>query len=147
MALAEAYSPASRQRAGAFGLSAGVAMDLLLGCEVGQRTDQVKAEKRLSDEKPHMLILSLVCLTSVDSEENVRPACKVTGFMTHDEYIVKAVNRHCLLDTITSSRRVAERGQSQQWRLGRLWRSWSCCRSLPTMMVIKSSETEALDCL
>ena len=31
MALVEAYSPVSRQRAGAFGLSAGVAMDLRLG--------------------------------------------------------------------------------------------------------------------
>ena len=31
VALAEAYSSTSRQRAGAFGLSAGVAMDLRLG--------------------------------------------------------------------------------------------------------------------
>ena len=55
VALAEAYSPASRQRAGAFGLSAGVAMDLRLGCGLGQRADQVKAEKRLNDEKPNLL--------------------------------------------------------------------------------------------
>ena len=33
--------------------------------------------------------------TSVDSEENVGPACKTTGFMTNDEYIAEAVNRHC----------------------------------------------------
>ena len=47
---------ASRQRAGAFGLSAGVAMDLRLGWDMRQRADQVEAEKRLSDEKPHVLI-------------------------------------------------------------------------------------------
>ena len=46
VALAEAHSSTSRQRAGAFGLSAGVAMDLRLGWDVGQRADQVKAEKR-----------------------------------------------------------------------------------------------------
>ena len=34
VALAEAYSPASRQRAGAFGLSAGVAVDLRLGWDL-----------------------------------------------------------------------------------------------------------------
>ena len=62
VALAEAYSPASQQRAGAFGLRAGVAMDLRLGWDLGQRADQVKAEKRLSDEKPHLLILSPTCL-------------------------------------------------------------------------------------
>ena len=56
VALAERYSSTSRQRAGAFGLSAGVAMDLRLGWDLGQRADQVKAEKRLSDEKPHLLI-------------------------------------------------------------------------------------------
>ena len=162
---------ASRQRAGAFGLSAGVAMDLRLGWDLGQRSDQVKAGKRLSDEKPRLLILSPMCLslsrrqhtqpdelaelreqgkrplevacnlarlqierggrvlfechlaaseepclwklrsidgmrcvrcdqcqfgmTSVDSEGNVGPACKATGFMTNDEYIAEAVNRHC----------------------------------------------------
>ena len=41
-------------------------------------------------------------MTSVDSEGNVGPACKATGFMTNDEYIV-------LVDTITSSCRAAER--------------------------------------
>ena len=35
-------------------------------------------------------------VTSVDSEGNVGPACKATGFMTNDEYIAEAVNRHCL---------------------------------------------------
>ena len=64
VALAEAYSSTSPQRAGAFGLSAGVAMDLRLGWDLGQRADQVKAEKRLSDEKPHLLIfLSPMCLS------------------------------------------------------------------------------------
>ena len=63
VALVETYSSTSRQRAGAFGLSAGVAMDLRLGWDLGQRADQVKAEKRLSDEKPHLLILSPMCLS------------------------------------------------------------------------------------
>ena len=62
VALAEACSPASRQRAGAFRLSAGVAMDLRLGWDLGQRADQVKAEKTLNDEKPHLLILSPMCV-------------------------------------------------------------------------------------
>ena len=43
---------------GAFGLSAGVAMDLRLGWDLGLRADQVKAQKRLSDETPHLFILS-----------------------------------------------------------------------------------------
>ena len=30
-------------------------------------------------------------MTSVDSEGNVGPACKATGFMTNDEYIAEAV--------------------------------------------------------
>ena len=34
-------------------------------------------------------------MTSVDSAENVGPACKDTGFMTNDEHIAEAVNRHC----------------------------------------------------
>ena len=34
-------------------------------------------------------------MTSVDSEGNVGPACKATGFMTNDEYIAEAVNRQC----------------------------------------------------
>ena len=47
-AVALVYSLARfQQRAGAFGLSAGVAMDLRL---------------RLSDEKPHLLIFSTMCL-------------------------------------------------------------------------------------
>ena len=59
VALAEACSPARfQQRAGAFGLSAGVAMDLRLGWDLGLEADEVKARKRLSVEKPHLLILS-----------------------------------------------------------------------------------------
>ena len=62
VALAEAYSPARFQRrAGAFGLIAGVAMDLRLGWDLGLEADQVKVQKRLSVEKPHLLILSPVC--------------------------------------------------------------------------------------
>ena len=34
-------------------------------------------------------------MTSVDSVENVGPACKATGFMTTDEYIAEASDRHC----------------------------------------------------
>ena len=141
------------------------AMDLRLGWDLGQRAYQVKAEKRLNDEKLHLLILSPMCLalspdeltelleqderrlefarslgelqieqggrvlfeyplaaseelclwklrsndgmrcvrcdqcqsgmTSVDHAEKVGPACKATGFMTNDEYIADAVNRHC----------------------------------------------------
>ena len=62
VALAEAYSLTSRQRVGAFGLSSGVAMDLRLVWDLGQRADQVKAEKRLSDEKPHLLKMSPMCV-------------------------------------------------------------------------------------
>ena len=34
-------------------------------------------------------------MTSVGSAGNVVPASKATGFMTNDEYIAEAVNRHC----------------------------------------------------
>ena len=34
-------------------------------------------------------------VTSVDSAGNVGLACKSTGFMTNDENIAEAVNRHC----------------------------------------------------
>ena len=163
VALVSTYSSTSRQRAGASGLSTGVAMDLRLGRDLVLRADQVKAEKRLRDEKPHVLIfLSPMCLslsrlqhakpdelaelreggqmsfgvcmqsgkitnraraaseelclwklraiddmrcvrcdqcqfgmTSVDSVGNVGPAGKATGFMTNDEYIAEAVDRHC----------------------------------------------------
>ena len=57
VALVQTESSTSRQRAGAFGLSAEVAMDLRLGWDLGQRADQVKAEKRLR------LILSPMCLS------------------------------------------------------------------------------------
>ena len=33
-------------------------------------------------------------MTSVDSAGNVGPACKAPGFMTNDEFIAEAVNRH-----------------------------------------------------
>ena len=63
VALAEAYSPARfQQRAGAFGLSAGVAKDLRLGWDLGRDADKVKAQNRLKDEKPNLLILSPMCL-------------------------------------------------------------------------------------
>ena len=62
-ALAEACSPARFQgRAGAFGLSACVAMDLRLGWDVGLVADKVKAQKKLSMEQPHLLMLSPMCL-------------------------------------------------------------------------------------
>ena len=34
-------------------------------------------------------------MTLVESEGNVGPTCKATGFMTNDECIAEAVNRHC----------------------------------------------------
>ena len=34
-------------------------------------------------------------MTTVDSEGNVGLACKATVFVTNDEYIAEAVNRHC----------------------------------------------------
>ena len=34
-------------------------------------------------------------MTSVDDAGNVGPARKATGFMTNDEYIAEAVDRHC----------------------------------------------------
>ena len=136
-------------------------MDLRLGWDLSLRADQVEAEKKLSDEKPHLLILSPTCsslststdelaelreqanviwslhavwqeswnvdafslsipwrrrrsracgtdgmrcvrcdqcqfgMTSFDSEGNVGPACKATGFMRNDEHIAAAVDRHC----------------------------------------------------
>ena len=39
-------------------------MDLRLGWNLGLEADQVKARKRLSVEKPHLLILSPMCLAS-----------------------------------------------------------------------------------
>ena len=62
VALVESYSSTSRQRAGAFGLSAGVAMDLR-GRDLSLQDKQVKVEKRLNDEKPHLLILSPMCIS------------------------------------------------------------------------------------
>ena len=40
-------------------------MDLRLGWDLGREADQVKAQKRLSDEKPYLLILSSMCLAFV----------------------------------------------------------------------------------
>ena len=72
--LAEAYSSASRQRAGASRLSAGVAMDLRLGWDLGQRADQVKTEKRLNDERLHLLWLSPMCLSlSLSRLQHAKP--------------------------------------------------------------------------
>ena len=34
-------------------------------------------------------------MTSVDCEGDVVPECKATVFMTNDEYLAEAVNRHC----------------------------------------------------
>ena len=48
---------------GAFVSSAGVAMDLRSGWDLGQRANQVKAEKKLNDERPHLLMLSPMCLS------------------------------------------------------------------------------------
>ena len=74
VALVETYSSTSQQRAGAFGLSVGVAMDLRSGWDLGQRPDQVKAEKRLSDEKPQLLILSPMCLSlSLSRLQHAKP--------------------------------------------------------------------------
>ena len=76
VALAEAHSPARFQRrAGAFGLSAGVAMDLRLGWDLELEVDQFKAQKRLSVEKPHLLILSPVCL----GRHHLEFACSLAG--------------------------------------------------------------------
>ena len=62
VALAEAYSPARfQERTDAFGLSAGGAMDLRLGWDLGLEADEVKVWERLSGEKPHLLILSPMC--------------------------------------------------------------------------------------
>ena len=48
------FEQSCREAAGAFGLSAGVAMDLRLGWDLGIEADQVKLPKRLSFEKPHV---------------------------------------------------------------------------------------------
>ena len=55
-------------------------MDLRLGWDLGQRADQAKAEKRLRDEKPHLLIfeshacasLSRLLLTKPDELAELR---------------------------------------------------------------------------
>ncbi|CAK0837947.1 unnamed protein product, partial [Prorocentrum cordatum] len=58
VALVEAYSLARPQRkAGAFGLHAGVAMDLRLGWDLGRDGEQHEAQGRLDLEKPYLLVL------------------------------------------------------------------------------------------
>ena len=98
VALAEAYSSTSRQRAGAFGLSAGVAMDLRLGWDLWQRADQVKAEKRLSDEKPHLLILSPRCLSlslSLDCNTPSQTSWRNCGSRANVIWSLYAVQQDC----------------------------------------------------
>ena len=66
VALVEAYSLTGlQQRAGAFGLSAGVAMDLRLGWDLGLEPDRVNVQKRLGDEKPYLLIFCGVSLSVI----------------------------------------------------------------------------------
>ena len=58
VALVEAYSQERSQRkAGAFGLHAGVAMDLRLGWDLGLCDDRKEAQGRLDVEKPYLLVL------------------------------------------------------------------------------------------
>ena len=88
----------SWQRAGAFGLSAGVAMDLRLGWDLGQRADQVKAEKRLSDEKPHLLILSPMCLSlslSLDCNTPSQTSWRNCGSRANVIWSLHAVQQDC----------------------------------------------------
>ena len=60
----EACTPARfQQRAGSVWLECtSAAIYLRLGWDLGLEADQVKAQRRLSDEKPHLLILSPMCL-------------------------------------------------------------------------------------
>ena len=83
LALAEAYSLASQQRAGAFGLSAGVAMDLRLGLDLGR--ELTKAQKRWSVEKPHLLLIfffesqTLGFLSVADAQHQARRVGRTAG--------------------------------------------------------------------
>ena len=50
-------------------------MDLRLGWNLELQADQVEAQKRLSDEKPHLLILSPTCLAFSQLQAlNTKPA-------------------------------------------------------------------------
>ena len=135
VALAEAYSPARfQQRAGALGLSAGVAMDLRFGWDLGLQADRVQAQKWLSDEKPRLLIfLSPMCLAFSQSQAlNTKPdllaelleqgrrhlefACSLAELklerggrvLFEDSWVVTSWNEPCLrkLLTIDGMRRV-----------------------------------------
>ena len=74
VALAEAYSSASRQRAGAFGLSARCGEWICVWDGIwGSEPTRSKPEKRLSDEKPHLLILSPTCAFSLSRLQHAKP--------------------------------------------------------------------------
>ena len=83
VALAEAYSLARfQQRAGASGLTASMAMDLPLGWDRGLVVDQVKAQTRLGDEKPHLLIFEshvFGFLPVVSAQHKARPTGRTVG--------------------------------------------------------------------
>ena len=86
VALAEAYSPASRQRAGAFGLSAGVAVDVRLGCAV---FDAVSASSDFGGHG-HIQLLSgrakscvggsgTACFATEHESRGMRPSTEIGG--------------------------------------------------------------------
>lgn len=63
VALAEAYSPERfRQRAGAFGLRAGLVLDLRTWWNLAPRDHQEAARRGLAEEKPYLLVLSPMCV-------------------------------------------------------------------------------------
>ena len=62
-ALAEAYSPERfKPRAGAFGLRAGLALDLRTGWDLSVPKQQEDARVAISHEKPYLLVLSPLCV-------------------------------------------------------------------------------------
>ena len=96
VALVETYSSTRRQRAGASGLSAGVATDLRLGWDLGQRADQVTAEKRLSDEKPQLHILRPMCLSfSLDCSTPSQTSWQHCGSRANVTWSLHAVQQDC----------------------------------------------------
>ena len=63
VALAEVYSPARfGEKAAQFGLVPGVALDLRTGWDLGDKRQQQRAERRLEEDNPWVLILSPMCL-------------------------------------------------------------------------------------
>ena len=63
VAIAEAYSPERfKQRAGAFGLQAGVALDLRTGWDLSLPKQQEAAREALKRESPYLLVLSPLCV-------------------------------------------------------------------------------------